>query len=54
MFTLAFGIDVEQGINVGTGKFGKKINIGAQIHTKSIHITEIRSLQILLGINRGK
>ena len=27
-FTLASGIDVGQGINVGPGKFGKRINIG--------------------------
>ena len=26
--TLAFGIDIGQGINVGPGKFGKEINIG--------------------------
>ena len=31
-YTLASGIDVRQGINVGPGKFGKKINVGPRIN----------------------
>ena len=45
--TLASGIDVGLGINVGHGKFDKRINVGPSIHMSYVVNNHLNNLHVL-------